>query len=261
MTLQRISRILGTAGLPGAVLPPTLLFNEGWMLRIVLDWFSSQPNLKHDLAFAKGAVWYTEGLLPSRFLPRFRGDRLAESYTHADGVIGHISIGRSGDGDVSLADRAKQLIVVEAKMFSRLARGVTHAPEYNQAARNVACMAEVLRLKGIKPDQLDSLGFYVIAPQAQLADEPTFKTYLDKDHMRSAVAARASQYSNEDKGIGDWHRDWFLPLLDRVAIKSLSWEEVLSIVEAADKSAGSEFRSFYEKCLEFNSKVRDVQNG
>ena len=32
--------------------------------------------------------WYSEALLPSAFLARVREDKLAEFWTHADGVIG-----------------------------------------------------------------------------------------------------------------------------------------------------------------------------
>ena len=85
--IKRISKILKLADSENTVMPPTVLYNEGWMLRIVLDWFSQQVSNKHPLSFSKDARWYTEILLPSPFLPRYRKDRLAESYTHADGAI------------------------------------------------------------------------------------------------------------------------------------------------------------------------------
>ncbi len=50
----------------------------------------------------KNATWISEALLPSSFLPRFRSDLLAESRTHADGIIGHIAIGKHGKADVEL---------------------------------------------------------------------------------------------------------------------------------------------------------------
>ena len=93
------------------VLPPSEVYNEGWMLRLILDWFSRQPPADHRLSFEKGARWYSEILLPSQFLPGFQADPLAESHTHADGVIGHFAIGRSGKGDIDLAADAKQFVV------------------------------------------------------------------------------------------------------------------------------------------------------
>ena len=41
-----------------------------------------------------------------RFMSRFRGDRLAEARTHADGVLGHFAIGDPGTAALSLTPRA-----------------------------------------------------------------------------------------------------------------------------------------------------------
>jgi hypothetical protein len=40
---ETVSRTLANCGAPDAVLPPTMLFNKGWMLRLVLDWASRHP--------------------------------------------------------------------------------------------------------------------------------------------------------------------------------------------------------------------------
>jgi hypothetical protein len=129
----------------GRPFPPTLLYNEGWFLRLVLDWFSRHDVQGHPLSFGAGARWFSEALLPSAFLARHRGDRLAESWTHADGVVGHFLIGEGGKALLRLAPEAGQLLVLEAKLFRGLSPGVTKARYYDQAARTVACMAEVLR--------------------------------------------------------------------------------------------------------------------
>lgn len=143
MVNERIAELLSMSVGPGRVFPPTELYNEGWMLRLVLDWFSRTPDCNYELRFLDGSGWYSEALLPSAFLSRKRGDVLAESWTHADGVVGHFSIGENGAGDLSLKDGATQFVVVEAKMFSKLSAGVTNARYFNQAARNVACIAEI----------------------------------------------------------------------------------------------------------------------
>jgi hypothetical protein len=148
--------------------PPTLLYNEGWLLRLVLDWFSRHEVEGHPLSFAAGARWFSEALLPSAFLARHRGDRLAESWTHADGVVGHFLIGEGGKADLTPLPGATQLLVVEAKLFSGLSPGVAHAGYYDQAARTVACMAEVLRRAARHPSTMTGLGFYVLAPASQI---------------------------------------------------------------------------------------------
>ena len=53
-------------------------------------------------------------------------------------------------------------------MSSKLSSGTKNASGYDQAARNVACMAETLRSAGNKPGQMKRLAFYVTAPQNQI---------------------------------------------------------------------------------------------
>ena len=84
MSIEKIATLLGRCNGPEKNFPPTDLYNEGWMLRLVLDWFSSNPGIDHDLAFSPTDKWYSEALLPSAFLARVRGDELAESWTHAN---------------------------------------------------------------------------------------------------------------------------------------------------------------------------------
>ena len=168
MIPERFSDMLSAADGNSPFFPPTLLFNENWLLRVILDWFSRAGLTHHKLLFGQNARWFSEALLPSAFLPRHRGDPLAESWTHADGVIGHFKIGGSGKGDLCLLPSPKQFVVLEGKIFSRLSPGVKNAPYFDQAARNVACMAEVLRRADCPSGRLATLGFYVLAPASQL---------------------------------------------------------------------------------------------
>lgn len=155
------------------------MYNEGWLLRLVLDWFSSAKITNHPLSFPKDGYWFSEARLPSAFLPRFRGDPLAESQTTADGVIGHILVGQSGKTDLELIPNATHSVVLEAKLFSGLSKGVTNAKYYDRAARNVSCIAEVLRQADHNPESLLHLGFYVLAPKS-LIKSRLFSRHLAK---------------------------------------------------------------------------------
>ena len=59
--------------------PPTDLYNEGWMLRLVLDWFENYKTVTYPLTISKKDKWYSEAQLPSAFLARKKGDKLAEA--------------------------------------------------------------------------------------------------------------------------------------------------------------------------------------
>lgn len=252
MAIQRIAELLAKTAGANRVFPATDLYNEGWMLRLVLDWFSRNPDVDHDLKFGESSGWYSEALLSSAFLARKRGDKLAESWTHADGVIGHFAIGENGAGDLTLKENATQLVVTEAKMFSKLSAGVTNARYFDQAARNVACIAEVAKRAAIAPSSFDNIAFYVIAPQQRI-DDGVFAQHMDTDAMREVVQRRVAEYAEPEKD--QWFEEWFLPVCKAAKIRCISWEEILAVISARNEADSLIMGDFYAKCLEFNQFV------
>ena len=105
--MERVAELLFRSGTDHSNFPPTQLYNEGWLLRLVLEWFSTQTSDTHPLRFVSGARWFSEGWLPSQFLAAAGLNRLAEGWTHADGVIGHFGFGGSG----AWADPSRRLSV------------------------------------------------------------------------------------------------------------------------------------------------------
>lgn len=213
------------------------------MLRLILDWARDHAPENHPLAFLPDARWYSEALLRPPFLARWRGDDLAESWTNADGVIGHFDIGASGKGELTLRDGARQLVVVEAKMSSKLSLGTKNAPGYDQAARTVACVAETLRCAGIEPQQMESFAFFTAAPRDQI-DNGVFRDLVTKDSIRQRVQDRVAAYGGDRD---EWFRQWFVPTLDAIDLGVLSWEEQL-------KGLDPSYQVFYDQCLLHNRR-------
>lgn len=227
------------------------------MLRLVLQWFDESKVLGHDLSFAPGSRWFSEARLASAFLPRYRGDKIAEGYTHADGVVGHFQIGKTGRAELSLETDVEQFIVVEAKMFSGLSKGTTNAPSYNQAARNVACMAELVRRAGRDPLDVSSKAFFVLAPREQVG-AGIFAGFMNKKSLERVVGERVANYDPPET---EWFEDWFLPTLNTMRVGCLSWENVVSFIKSADHCYGADLEKFYMQCLEFNRAFARTENG
>lgn len=246
--LNVISDLLKRCETNDAVFPPTDLYNEGWLLRVILDWFSKHDAANHELSFTDECKWFSEALLPSQFLARFRGDPQSESWTHADGIFGNIRIGRGGKADTSLESDVTHLVVTEAKMFSRLSAGVKNASYFNQAARYAACIAELLSRANRKPSDLDRLGLYVLAP-AETIGYDWFKRPLEKEDIQQRVKRRVQAYEGEKD---QWFEEWFLPALDQMKIGCLSWESILNYIGAVDSGYSIGLQNFYQKCLVFN---------
>jgi hypothetical protein len=245
---ERVAHLLTRCGQTDSVLPPTTLFNEGWMLRLVLDWAAQHRSSIGALSFDDDSIWYSEALLPSRFRPRKRGDTAGEGFTHADGVIGHFRLRPGGRGDIELLSTARQLIVVEAKMASGLSAGTKYAPEFNQVARSVTCMAHLVSRAGIDPSRLTNLGFVLVAPATRI-EEGAFTLALDKVAMCQAVARRAEAF---DSAASEWCKRHLEPVVERSSIAAVSWETILSEIRTADSDAGERLTDFYKSCLRYN---------
>lgn len=233
---------------------PTLIFNEGWLLRMVMDFAAQNREQWRGFLVLPEAQWFSEGLLPSPFAAVRRGDSLAEAYTHADGVIGSITVGGKGRGDVILTKPCEQLLVLEAKIASRLSAGTRNAPGYNQAARNVACMAEMIRISNVPVSQYKSLEFYVLAPAVMLRKEKSFTRFMDRQAIRARVEERVEAYRRRDDygGKRQWFEEWFLPLISIIELKLCSWEELVAEVEEKDEATGFRLEEFYRLCLQYN---------
>jgi hypothetical protein len=250
--LSRISELMARCGSADTAMPPTELYNEGWMLRLVLDWFERHRGVASPLQFEPGARWYSEALLPSRFMRQYQGDRRAESFTHADGLIGHFDIQPGERGAASLRSDTRQFVVCEAKLGSPLSFRTTNSADFDQAARNVACMAYMIGATEVPLEQIRKLAFYVIAPDAQIG-AGVFGQLVTKESVRAKVAARIEAY---DGSMDEWYRGVFEPVLERVDLAPRSWESILESMPEDAEVAG--LREFYAACLKFNPLRSDI---
>lgn len=243
--IEPVTRLLNLCNSPQSIMPPTALYNEGWMLRLVLDWFDRHRDWAHLFAFKESARWYSEALLPSRFLATKRADPFAESHTRADGVIGHFSVQPGLRGEAVLLPEARQFVVIEAKLGSALSAGTKNAPAFDQAARNVACMAHMLNIASVDLSAIESLGFYLVAPQVQI-DAGKFEALVTRESIRSKVASRVSAHSGAHS---QWFEASFLPMLACIDLGVISWESILDgLLHSAEVDV---LRAFYDQCLHY----------
>jgi hypothetical protein len=245
--IEIVTKMLEKAHTDESGFSATDLYNEGWMLRILLH-LQSEGTECLPFDFRPETEWFSEALLYSPFLPRYRGDRLAETHTHLDGVVGHFYFLPDTKRGLALAKDATQFVALEAKMFSRLSKGIKNARYYDQAARTVACIAWTISLSNVSVSNFDSLAFYVIAPEQQIA-AGVFSSQVDKSSIRKKIERRIDGYVDEhDKyeELQTWHEDIFIPTLNRIHVDCISWER------AVEKTDSKSIRDFYERCLRFN---------
>lgn len=226
---------------------PTELYNESWLVKLILHQASRIADPDFPIGFLPQSTWFSEALLPSAFEARFRGDPLSESRTNADAVVGHIAIGIQAKADLELSAGVRQFTVVEAKVGSPLSSGTSNAKYFDQAARNVACMAEVLARSDLDPGSVGRLDFVVLAPRESIR-KGTFAEEMTATSIRAKVERRVSEY---DGALDNWHERRFIPLIARVKLHSLSWEETIDWIGARSPDVRGDLNSFYSQCLEY----------
>lgn len=247
--------------------PPTEVFNEGWMLRLVLDALQTVDVPGHPLGFLGKSKWYSEARLISPFLRKPKKDlqgkekdTLGEGYTNADGVIGHFKFREDTKSGLELIRGARQFVVVEAKMFSNLSSGTTNARGYNQAARNVACMASTIKASGISLNDLESVGFFVVTAKRDTIFANCLKSKSIRDVVKERINSYESASRKEARELNEWETQYFLPLVDRLdkerRLSVLSWEQIIKPIAEIHEKIGEELGQFYKCCLDFGLPKR-----
>ena len=226
---------------------PTELYNESWLLKLVLHQASTIPDITFPLGFLPRSTWFSAGLLPTVFKARSQGDPLSEARTNADGVIGQIRIGAKAKADLELEPDAAQFTVVEAKVGSPLSKGTSNAKYFDQAARNVACMAEVVARAGMEPSRFNRLEFVVVAPQYSIV-KGTFSDEMRRSSIEEKVRKRVDEYGGE---LDLWFEKRFAPMMDVIELRSLSWEDAIAWIREHRPGVAAQLSEYYDLCLKF----------
>ena len=133
-------------------------------------------------------------------------------------------------------------------MGAPLSKGTSNAKYFDQAARNVACMAEVLHSANVEPQSVDHIGFVVLAP-AYSIEKGTFTGLVTTESIREKVQKRVADYDEELDG---WYQRAFLPTMEVMDLQCLSWEEVINWLYSEKPVEADQIQSFYALCIEFN---------
>jgi len=153
-------------------------------------------------------------------------------------------------------------------MGSSLSAGTSNAKTFNQAARNVACIANLLwdfENQTMGFDAYQTLGFVVIAAEEKLADDKTFHSFVCREHVLKTIDGRIAQYESETPppargasrhaDLRAWYTGCVEPLVndpDRFRLECLSWE---SAIEALDPRGRAGLRSFYGTCKQYDPRL------
>lgn len=185
--------------------------------------------------------WCSEALMSSPFLAQQRGEKRAEGFTHADVVFGDLSVDFATRGEICVPDAAKLFGVIEVKMASKLSSGTTHAPNYNQASRTLACIAH-------KTMQTNADTVLLVAAPENKIQRNKLRRDTDMGLMLSQIRSRFETFADVREVVQN--RERILEKAERCTVKVISYEEWLDAFPVGEHK--SLLVDFYAKTRRFN---------
>lgn len=236
--MKNLLEIIKTLDSDKPNLNPTEIYNEGWMTRLLVFESVKEKIRLRDIDFRSISYWTSEALISSPFV---NARKYREGYTHADMALGDFSVAFNERGEIKISKTAKVFGIIEAKMGSNLSQGTTHFKEYNQASRNLACIAH-------NTYDIDcEIFFYVVAPEKKIS-EHEIKKQIDLQTMIDQIIIRFKGYSDEFKK--DCQMDLIISKANKCKVASISYEDwIEKIIDASSRKSLFEF---YEKAKKWN---------
>ena len=239
--LDNIRYIITSIDKPLSNINPTQIYNEGWMTRLLVYNSIVEKLVYNEIDFSKMKNWCSEALISSPFLPRTKSDPLAEGYTHADIALGDFEVDFSYRGEINLIEPFKVFGIIEAKMGSNLSQGTKNIENYNQAARNIICIA-------FNTYKLECKIFFGVVAPEKIINKHDISYQLKKENILSQVIERFNMYDDDFKA--SVKMDLIISKINECRIFISSYEEWINHFDNQDiKKALNEF---YDKSIKWN---------
>ena len=105
-------------------MPPTELYNEGWLLRVALDWFSTDGPSDSQFSLSPRAAWYSEDREPIDILGVFHGAMEIDRYLPSNNMTRHSS-GRRKAAPLNSVVRRRLNVRMSEKIAIEVVEGDT----------------------------------------------------------------------------------------------------------------------------------------
>lgn len=226
---------------------PTEVYNEGWMIRLLVYYsIEEEIKLKKDqfvIDFINMKNWTSEALISNPFL---EAKKFKEGYTHADMALGDFEVHYSKSGKIEVLKKARRFGIIEAKMKSSLSIRTTHAATYDQASRNVACIAY-----NTKKDC--DIFFYVVAPELQLnkvnRKGNKMADIVVKERIIEQIEKRFKLHNSKNKLLKN--QKTILEQASRCNVGVITYEEWIK--EFTNNKVHKILEDFYHQCIKWNN--------
>lgn len=218
-------------------LNPTIIYNEGWMVRLLVEYSIQERINMGGFDFDEGCKWTSEALISSPFVDV---KEYREGYTHADVVFGDFDVKYSNRGEITL-NKPKTFGIIEAKMKSNLSKGTSNFKKYNQATRNVVCIAHNIK-------EIDCNTFFLVVAPKSMIKKYQIENQIDKKVILNQVEERFEVHGEKFKQEKNYSK--IVENIKKMSIATISYEDWISMF--ADDQIREKLDEFYSRCLKWN---------
>lgn len=238
--MQNIIDIINSIDSEFPNINPTLIYNEGWMTRLLVRQSLKEKIKLKSLNFGDISNWTSEALISSPFI---KAKKHREGYTHANIALGDFNVTYENRGEIIIPDNAKIFGIIEAKMGSDLSKKTANTINYNQASRNLACIASKTYNK-----KECSIFFSVVAPEVKLK-KYKIDIQIDLKTMIEEIKGRFNPpYENDFKN--SQNMDSLIDKAETCDVWTMSYEEWINCL--ANSEAKEYLIDFYVKAKKWN---------
>lgn len=241
-------------GIPECIFPETEIFNEGWLLRGILNSLMGIKDIKDTvlsdfLPFPDDSKRYSEGRLDTPFKPRFKGDsNYTETQTPIDGIVGHFEIYGTKKSGIKISDNFNYLSIFEAKMYSSIGKGKKEVPNFSQVTRIISCMIfQIMKIEKLENKKI----FLVILYPDDHANIDCLK--YTNQFIKDEIKERLKNYKNGfEKNLSPDLIEFeskYEKTIEMINIRFITWEQILNEIKT-----DTLIIKFYDLCKKFNKK-------
>jgi len=220
---------------------PTIIYNEGWMVRLLVEESILTGIKVKDLDFSEMKNWTSESKISSPFEGAdLKKDGKNETKTQADIVLGDfpdLKFGEKGGSEVKAEKNAKILGIIEAKMGSSLSTGIQKAKEYNQASRSICCLAHAT-----KESPECEIFFAIVAPETKIKNP--------KSKFDEQIRNTETEIENRFMETGVPYTSEMKNKVKNCKKRIITFEEWINKI--VDNDVKKELNEFYDKCIDYN---------
>lgn len=237
--------------------PKTTIFNEDWLLKVLLYLLKNDnKKTKVDafLSFPEKAEINTKIQLYTPFAQRKRSDQTGEDNINADGIVGEYRFIPGTKSIIQLNENFSHFSIFESKVLSGLS-SVRHKGTWNQISRTIAGMIYSALLSKTNLDKLPDLNYnFVYSSENQKIDITKYNIASIKNdiHVRISLYKTGGQPKNQD--FSDFETNWERIFDKNMKITFQKWENIV------ESFGNAEFEEFYNKCLEYNRRPSSISN-